>query len=61
MRFHPNEDSLEEYILGRLDEQLTRKLELHLGGCAQCTERMKETRDYVQAMQAALAEVQPEN
>jgi anti-sigma factor RsiW len=60
MRSHPEEDSLEEYILGQLDEPQTREVELHLGGCEPCGRRLKEVRDYVRAMQAALADLPSE-
>ena len=61
MWFHPDEHSLDQYILGHLDEQQTRELEVHLAGCGQCTGRLKEASDYVRAMQAALAEARCEN
>ena len=58
MRFHADEDSLEEYILGQLDDQQSRELEIHLASCDPCARRLKESRDYVRAMRAASADVQ---
>ena len=55
MRFHADEDALEEYILGQLDDQQSRELEIHLASCGPCAGSLKESSDYVRAMQAALA------
>ena len=52
---HLSDDDLERMCLGTIDvDELARLIE-HVLSCAECAERLEETRDYIHAMQRALA------
>ena len=57
---HPSEETLELYAMRRLEEAHEARVEEHLLLCQQCRERLQAADDYVQAMRAALAELEEE-
>jgi hypothetical protein len=51
---HLSEDDLEQMCLGTIDlDELARPTE-HVLSCAECGDRLGQTRDYLHAMQPAL-------
>ena len=53
---HISDESLELYVLNRLEGAECSRLEEHILMCEECRLRWKDTADYVAAIQAALAE-----
>ena len=51
---HPDEDNLEKYFLGSLDQHDRKQIEEHLLTCQVCREKATALKDYVQAMRKAL-------
>jgi hypothetical protein len=56
---HPSEDVLEEYVLGRAEENVSARLEEHLLWCEPCRQALQETEAYVRSMRTVLAEPAP--
>ena len=54
---HPEEETLELYALGRLDEPELGEVEEHILICAPCQERLDEATDYVALMREAARNV----
>lgn len=54
MEQHPTQEVLEQYLLGRLEEDESARVEQHLLTCSNCVEVAKGLDDYVQAMRRAL-------
>jgi anti-sigma factor RsiW len=52
---HPDEDSLEKYVLGLLDQHEAKQIEEHLLVCEVCIENARTQEDYIRAMRKALA------
>ena len=50
---HPTEEILEEYVLHRLPETLTARVEEHLLYCHGCQDTVTETDEFVAAMKVA--------
>jgi anti-sigma factor RsiW len=50
----PDDDLLEKYALGRLDEPGAAPIEEHLLICERCQDRLKELDDFVTALRAAV-------
>ncbi len=57
-RNHPSEETLERYVMDRLQEAEEACVEEHLLLCEECRGKVEETEDYVRAMQTALAELE---
>ena len=51
---HLDEDSLEKYLLGSLDQHDAKQIEEHLLVCQMCREKASALKDYIQAMRKAL-------
>jgi hypothetical protein len=51
---HPDDDSLEKYLLGSLDEHEVKRIEEHLLMCQVCVKKASKLGDYIQAMRKAL-------
>jgi hypothetical protein len=51
---HPDEDSLEKYILGSLDQHDAEQIDEHLLTCQMCREKTTAVKDYIRAMRKAL-------
>jgi hypothetical protein len=51
---HPDEDSLEKYLLGSLDQHEAKQIEEHLLMCQVCIETASKLRYYIQAMRKGL-------
>lgn len=51
---HPDEETLEKYLLGSLDHHTTKQIEEHLLVCQVCIEKARKLDNYVQAMRKAL-------
>jgi hypothetical protein len=51
---HPSEDDLERLCLGTIELDDLARLTEHVLNCAECAERLGQTRDYIRAMQQAL-------
>lgn len=60
-RSHPEEDALELYCLGRLDEDKSGSIEEHLLTCAQCQDRVQELDSFLKAAKIAAREVRQED
>jgi anti-sigma factor RsiW len=56
---HPDEESLEKYLLGSLDPLDAKQIEEHLLTCQMCREKGAALKDYIQAMRKALATEPP--
>src|ERR1700726_1030792 len=52
---HPDEDNLEQYLMGSLDHDEAKQIEEHLLMCQICRENPGELELYIKAMQTALA------
>jgi anti-sigma factor RsiW len=50
---HPTDDDLEMYVLRGTDPEGV-SIEEHVRGCAPCARRLAETKEYIEAMRAAL-------
>jgi anti-sigma factor RsiW len=60
--FHCDEQVLEEYCLGLLNEQRTNVVEEHLLMCEKCQEALETQNEFVQCLKAALrAQRTPQN
>jgi hypothetical protein len=51
---HPDDESLEKYLLGSLDQHEAKRIEEHLLMCQVCTEKAVKLGDYIRAMRKAL-------
>ena len=51
---HLSEDDLERMCLGTIELDELARLTDHVLNCAECAERLEQTRDYIRAMQRAL-------
>lgn len=56
---HPDEDTLEKYLLGSLDEKEALGIEEHLLVCRPCIEKAEELRSYIQAIRQAASKQEP--
>ncbi len=54
------EESLELHVLGRLCGEQSAEFEEHLFTCSECQQRAEALYDHIQAMQAALRELETE-
>ena len=52
--YHISEDDLERMCLGTVVLDELARLTGHVLGCAECAERLEQTRDYIHAMRQAL-------
>ncbi len=59
MREHPDEDTLEKYLLGSLDEKEAQGVEEHLLVCQPCIDKAEDMRNYIQAMRKAAGTGEP--
>lgn len=51
---HPDEETLEAYLLGLLPLRKTKRIEEHVLGCPECVDAAKELEEYVRAMRETL-------
>jgi len=51
---HLNDDAMEAYAMGKVGPD-TVQIKEHLASCADCTEHLRETQDFVDAMRSAAA------
>lgn len=51
---HPDEQTLEAYLLGSLPQRKTKRIEEHLLTCPECVEDAKEVEEYMRSMRKAL-------
>jgi anti-sigma factor RsiW len=56
---HPDEQTLEAYLLGSLSRRKVRRIEEHLLGCPECVEASEKLSDYIRSMRAALDDGKP--
>ena len=57
---HITDDDLERMCLGTIKLDELARLTEHVLSCAECAERLGQTRDYIQAMQRALRSLAPD-
>jgi anti-sigma factor RsiW len=57
---HLSEDDLERMCLGTIELDELARLTEHVLSCAECAERLGQTRDYIHAMQQALRTLEPD-
>jgi anti-sigma factor RsiW len=57
---HLTEDDLERMCLGTIDLDELARLTEHVLSCAECAERLEQSRDYIHAMQRALKALPPD-
>jgi hypothetical protein len=55
---HPEEDVLEQYAMGKLNEPIVESIEDHVLVCASCQDRLDFTETYVSSMRSALKSAQ---
>jgi hypothetical protein len=55
---HPDEETLEQYVLGQLDEPSLAEIEEHLLLCARCRERLEAAEEYVSILRQAVKDVE---
>ena len=53
-RRHPDEQTLEAYLLGTLLPRKVKRIEEHVLACAACLESSERLEDYIRSMRAAL-------
>ena len=53
---HPDEETLESYLLGSLPRREVRRIEEHLLTCHDCVESARRVEAYIQAMRAELGQ-----
>jgi anti-sigma factor RsiW len=58
-RGHPDEQTLEAYLLGSLPLRKARRIEEHLLTCPECVDAAKEVQDYISSMRTALDNQRP--
>jgi anti-sigma factor RsiW len=58
---HLSEDDLERMCLGTIEMDELARLTEHVLSCAECAERLEQTRDYIHAMQRALKILAPDS
>jgi anti-sigma factor RsiW len=51
---HPDDESLESYLLSSLDQHKAKQIEEHLLVCQLCRQNVIELKEYIQAMRKAL-------
>ena len=51
---HPDEKTLEAYLLGLLPLRNAKRIEEHMLGCPECVEAAKELEEYIRAMRTTL-------
>src|SRR5215210_124744 len=57
---HPEEEVLERYALGKLDESAAAPIEEHVLVCHECQDRLAAADDYIHTLKAALPALPPE-
>jgi hypothetical protein len=57
---HPEEEALERYSLGKLDESEAAPIEEHLFVCHECQDRLAVTDDYIRTLRLAAPRLKPE-
>jgi len=53
-RRHPDEQTLEGYLLGTLPLGKAKRIEEHLVACPECVDSSEKLEDYIRSMRAAL-------
>lgn len=56
---HPDEETLEKYLLGSLEPDEVARIEEHLLTCAKCVDHAGEMRHYIDSMRKALEPHKP--
>lgn len=56
---HPDEQTLEAYLLGTLPLRKGKRIEEHLLACPECVGRSEKLEDYIRSMRAALGHQNP--
>ena len=51
---HPDEETLEAYLLGLLPLRKAKRIEEHVLGCPECVDAAEELEEYIRAMRATL-------
>ena len=51
---HPDEETLQAYLLGLLPRRNAKRIEEHVLACPECVEAAKELEEYIRAMRATL-------
>ena len=51
---HPDEETLEAYLLGLLPLRKAARIEEHVLACPECVDTAKELEEYIRAMREAL-------
>jgi anti-sigma factor RsiW len=51
---HPDEQTLEAYLLGTLPPRKVKRIEEHVLACPECLESSERLEDYIRSMRAAL-------
>ena len=51
---HPDEETLEAYLLGLLPLRNAKRIEEHVLACPECVDAAKELEEYIRAMRATL-------
>jgi anti-sigma factor RsiW len=51
---HPDEQTLEAYLLGALPLRKVKRIEEHLLACPECVQASEKLEDYIRSMRAAL-------
>jgi predicted anti-sigma-YlaC factor YlaD len=51
---HPDEQTLEVYLLGSLPSRKAKRIEEHLLACPECVDTSGKLADYIRSMRAAL-------
>jgi hypothetical protein len=51
---HPDDESLEKYLLGSLDQDEAKQIDEHLLVCQVCIDKVRKLGDYIQTMRKAL-------
>jgi anti-sigma factor RsiW len=52
---HPDEQTLEAYLLGSLPLRKAKRIEEHVVACPECVDASETLEDYIRSMRAALA------
>ncbi len=51
---HPDEETLEAYLLGLVPRRKAKRIEEHMLACPECVDAAKELEEYIRAMRATL-------
>ena len=57
---HPDEQTLEAYLLGSLPPRNATRIEEHLLACPECVDSSEKIEDYIRSMRAVLGNGKPE-